>query len=138
MASGALPIVSPLDTLTDIVEDGTHVLFARNLYPNEIAAALVSAMTNADLMRRITAANILRVAELAARSQIARRVSAFYRNLAGPDVAPRAAAESRGLGGEEGGRPMPADRCCGAPDAAPNRTPGLQYLQPDHYLASWR
>jgi hypothetical protein len=138
MASGALPIVSPLDTLTDIVEDGAHVLFARNLYPDEIAAALVAAMTNADLVRRVTTANILRVAELADRNQIARRVSAFYRNLAGPDAAPCVAAESHRLGGEDGGRPTPADRCCVAPDTAPNRKAGLQYLQPDHYLASWR
>jgi glycosyltransferase involved in cell wall biosynthesis len=138
MVSGALPIVSPLDTLTDIVEDGVHVLFARNLYPDEITAALVSAMTDADLLRRITTANILRVTELADRTQIARRVSAFYRNLAGPDATPCVAAELRALGGEDGGRPAPADRCSVAPDTASTRKPVFQYSQPDHNVASCR
>ena len=64
MAAGALPIVSPLETIRAIVEDARNVLFAGNLYPDEIAEALVRAMTddsfvdeastvNLDLVRRL-------------------------------------------------------------------------------------
>src|SRR5678815_2389943 len=41
MATGALPILSPLDTIRPLVRDSSNVLFARNLYPDEIGEALV-------------------------------------------------------------------------------------------------
>src|SRR4029079_17938236 len=45
MATGAFPILSPLDTIRPLVRDGRNTLFARNLYPDEIGEALVRAMT---------------------------------------------------------------------------------------------
>ncbi len=81
MAAGALPIVSPLDTIRPIVEDGKHVLFARNLYPTEIADALTRAMTDDGLIERAARANLELVRELADRATIAPRVAAFYTGL---------------------------------------------------------
>ena len=43
MAAGALPIVSPLETITPFAKAEKNVLYARNLYPSEIAEALVRA-----------------------------------------------------------------------------------------------
>jgi hypothetical protein len=45
MATGAFPILSPLDTIRPLVRDGSNVLFARNLYPDEIGEALVRQCT---------------------------------------------------------------------------------------------
>ncbi len=82
MATGALPIVSPLDTIRPIVDDRTNVLFARNLWPSEIAEALVTAMTDNALVDRIAKNNLQRVHELADRSAILPKVVAFYEELA--------------------------------------------------------
>ena len=82
MATGALPIVSPLDTIRPIVEDRENVLFARNLWPTEIADALVIAMTNDGLVDQIAENNRRRIRELADRSVIRPKVVAFYEGLA--------------------------------------------------------
>jgi len=50
MACGAFPIVSPLDTIRPVVKNEKNVLFARNLYPQELAEALTRAMTDDDLV----------------------------------------------------------------------------------------
>ena len=81
MACGALPIVSPLATITPVVEEETHVLFARNLYPTEIAAALTRAMTDDALIERVAQANLERVRAIADRATIAPRVAAYYAGL---------------------------------------------------------
>jgi glycosyltransferase involved in cell wall biosynthesis len=78
MAWGALPIVSPLPTITPIVESPDNVLFARNLHPDEIADALVRAMTDDDLVDLAAARNRDDVRRLADRSAIRPRVVAFY------------------------------------------------------------
>jgi glycosyltransferase involved in cell wall biosynthesis len=82
MAAGALPIVSPLDTIRPVVRDEQNVLFARNLYPSEIAAALTRAMTDDVLVNRAAAANLTRVREIANRAVIRPRVIEFYKQLA--------------------------------------------------------
>ena len=82
MALGALPIVSPLDTIRPIVEPEQNVLFARNLYPNEIADTLRRAMTDDDLVDRVAERNLGLVRRLADRALIARRVTAYYESLA--------------------------------------------------------
>lgn len=87
MAMGAVPIVSPLNTISDVVRDEQNVLFARNLYPHEIADALVRAMTDDALAGAIASNNRVRVAEIADRKAISERVRGFYRDLlagAGP------------------------------------------------------
>ncbi|HXI26403.1 MAG TPA: glycosyltransferase family 4 protein [Pyrinomonadaceae bacterium] len=93
MASGAFPIVSPLETIRAIVEDERNVLFARNLYPDEIAAALQRAMTDDVLVDRASAANLELVRRLADRQHVRARVLGFYERLVGESLA-RAEAES--------------------------------------------
>ena len=83
MATGVLPIVSPLGTISDVVKDRENVLFARNLHPQEIADALVEAMSDDALVDRITRTNRARVYELADRAQIQIKVRAFYSQVCG-------------------------------------------------------
>jgi hypothetical protein len=81
MATGAFPVFSPLDTIRDIVTEGTNILFARNLYPGEIADALVRAMTDDNLVDAAAEINLQLVRSLADRSQVRDDVVAFYRSL---------------------------------------------------------
>jgi glycosyltransferase involved in cell wall biosynthesis len=82
MAAGALPIVSPLETIQPVVENERNVLFARNLYPNEIAEALQRAMTDDELVDTVAAQNLPLVRRIANRSIIRPLVVAFYQELA--------------------------------------------------------
>jgi glycosyltransferase involved in cell wall biosynthesis len=82
MAAGALPIVSPLETIQPVVENERNVLFARNLYPNEIAAALHRAMTDDQLVDSIAAQNLPLVRRIADRTGIRNRVISFYNEVA--------------------------------------------------------
>jgi len=82
MAAGALPIVSPLETIQNVVENERNVLFARNLYPNEIAAALQRAMTDDRLVDSIAEENLPLVRRLANREDIRNRVINFYCEVA--------------------------------------------------------
>lgn len=82
MAAGALPIVSPLETIQPVVENERNVLFARNLYPTEIAAALHRAMTDDELVDSVAAQNLPLVRRIANRSVIRPLVVAFYEQIA--------------------------------------------------------
>ena len=82
MAAGALPIVSPLETIQPVVENERNVLFARNLYPHEIADALIRAMTDDQLVDSIAAQNLPLVHRIANRSTIRPLVVAFYEGIA--------------------------------------------------------
>jgi glycosyltransferase involved in cell wall biosynthesis len=82
MACGSFPIVSPLDTITPIVENGENVLYARNLYPEEIADSLVRAMTDDRLVDDAAKLNVELVTKLANRREIERRVVDYYEKLA--------------------------------------------------------
>jgi redox-regulated HSP33 family molecular chaperone len=86
MACGSFPIVSPLETITSIVEHEKNVLFARNLYPEEIAGCLVRAMTDERLMDEAAKANAELVVRLAGRSEIQRRVVDYYRKIAANEI----------------------------------------------------
>ena len=81
MASGAFPIVSPLETILPVVKNEENVLFARNLYPDEIAAALERAMTDDALVDRAAQRNLELVAQIASRDRIRPRVIQFYEEL---------------------------------------------------------
>lgn len=85
MATGSLPIVSPIETLIGLVEEDANVLFARNLYPQEIAAALVRAMTDDALVDAAVERNYALVGRLADRRTIRALVADNYRALRGPD-----------------------------------------------------
>lgn len=82
MAAGAFPILSPLETIRPLFEDGSTVLFARNLYPNEIAEALYRAMTDDALVDRAAARNLEIVSRIADRSKIRPRAIEYYEKLA--------------------------------------------------------
>jgi len=81
MAAGALPIVSPLETIQHVVRNEQNVLFARNLYPHEIADALIKALADDQLVDSIAAQNLTLVRRIANRSVIRPRVVAFYEEL---------------------------------------------------------
>jgi len=82
MAAGAVPIVSPIETISAIVENERNVLFARNLYPEEIASALVRGMTDDALVDDIAQRNLASVRRLADRREVQPRVANFYTSLA--------------------------------------------------------
>jgi len=82
MAAGAFPIVSPLETIRPLVENERNVLFARNLYPHEIAETLCRAMTDDALVDSAAERNLQIVREIADRSKIRPRVVSFYQHLA--------------------------------------------------------
>ena len=81
MATGALPIVSPIETISTLVKDGENVLFAQNLYPVEISDALTIAMTNNDLVDRIVHQNYSFVETVANRDIVRKKVVKFYQSL---------------------------------------------------------
>ena len=81
MVLGAFPIVSPLETIVQVVEHERNVLFARNLYPEEIAAALRRAMTDDGLVDAAAARNLELVRRVAGREEIRSRVINFYEKL---------------------------------------------------------
>lgn len=83
MACGAFPIVSPLETILPVVKNEENVLFARNLYPEEIAAALERAMNDDALVDHAAERNLELVSRIANRERIRPRVIEFYENLAG-------------------------------------------------------
>jgi glycosyltransferase involved in cell wall biosynthesis len=88
MALGAFPIVSPLDTIIPVVKNEENVLFARNLYPEEIAAALVRAMQDDALVNRAAERNVACVDQLANRSRVRNAVIKYYMKIAGMQSRP--------------------------------------------------
>ena len=82
MALGAVPLVSPLDTITPVVKEEENVLFARNLYPDEIASALIRLMTDDVLVDAIAANNLVRIREIADRNVVRNRAIAYYEEVA--------------------------------------------------------
>jgi hypothetical protein len=82
MACGAFPILSPIETVTSVVKNEENVLFARNLYPHEIAEALARAMTDDALVDAAAQRNLELVGRIANREVIRPRVIEFYEELA--------------------------------------------------------
>jgi glycosyltransferase involved in cell wall biosynthesis len=81
MACGAFPVVSPLDTISALVAERKNVLFARNLYPEEIAEALVDAMSDDQLVDHACSENLMLVKQMADRKCIREQVVNFYREI---------------------------------------------------------
>ncbi len=81
MANGVFPIVSPLDTITPIVKNVRNVLFARNLYPNEISDALIRAMSDDVLVDEAAKNNLDLVKQIATREKITKQVIEYYQNF---------------------------------------------------------
>lgn len=81
MASKTFPIVSPIETIKTVVEDEKNVLFARNLYPQEIADALIRAMSDDTLIDQAAETNLALVRQIANRGTIRAKVVTFYQDL---------------------------------------------------------
>ena len=81
MASGAFPIVSPLATICEIAKEPDNALFARNLYPTEIAEAIIRAVTDDELVERAARNNLDLVRQVANRAIIRARVIEYYGQL---------------------------------------------------------
>lgn len=81
MATGAFPIFSPLETFRDLLKAGQNILYARNLYPCEIAEALVKSMDDDVLVDKAAELNLQLVRSLADRSVIRRDVVSFYNSI---------------------------------------------------------
>ena len=81
MASCVFPIVSPIDSLQNIVSEEDNVLFARNLYPNEISTALIRAMSDDVLVDTAAKRNVELVKSIANKNIIAGKVFKNYINL---------------------------------------------------------
>jgi glycosyltransferase involved in cell wall biosynthesis len=84
MAYGAFPVVSPLPTICPLVTEEINVLFARNLYPGEIAAAIIKAMSDDTLVDDAAKNNRRLVRLIADREIIREKVAAYYERLAKP------------------------------------------------------
>jgi hypothetical protein len=85
MATGAFPIFSPLETFRNILSDGKNILYARNLYPDEIASALIKAMSDDDLVDSAVNLNQKLVHSLAERSNVRSDVINFYNSIVNYD-----------------------------------------------------
>jgi glycosyltransferase involved in cell wall biosynthesis len=81
MSTGAFPIVSPLETLLPIVENEKNVLFARNLYPDEISASLIRAMNDDALVDLASQVNFKLVGNIANRGIIRGKIVQYYSDL---------------------------------------------------------
>ena len=99
MAAGAFPVLSPLETIEPLVSEGENVLFARNLYPGELADALGRALADDALVDAAAERNLALVRRLADREGIRRRVVGYYERLAANGVRAEAAAEAPSPGG---------------------------------------
>jgi hypothetical protein len=80
MTVGAIPIVSPLETISSLVNGTANVVFSRNLYPEELAEALIEALADsADNEKRIKN-NFDLVSQIYNRDEVTRRLIRFYQN----------------------------------------------------------
>lgn len=82
MASQAVPIFSPLPAFKDKLVDRKNILYARNLYPQEIADALVEAFADDKKADEIAANNLEAVAKMANREVISTEIRALYQRMA--------------------------------------------------------
>jgi glycosyltransferase involved in cell wall biosynthesis len=80
MACGAFPIVSPLESIQALVKE-ENVLFARNLYPQEIADAIIRAMNDDALVDAAAQRNIPVVRSFAHRPDVRMKAIQMYRDI---------------------------------------------------------
>jgi glycosyltransferase involved in cell wall biosynthesis len=81
MAAGALPLMSPLDSIQEWIEDGRNGLLAPALHPDRIALALRRALTDDELWSEARQVNWQIVSQRANRERIGRQVIDYYRSL---------------------------------------------------------
>lgn len=81
MAMGTVPVISPIPTITRYVRDPDNVFLARNLYPQEIADALVRAMSDEADLDGMAKRNLALVNEIASMDHFRPRIINFYREV---------------------------------------------------------
>jgi hypothetical protein len=80
MTVGTIPIVSPLESISSLVDGAANVVFSRNLYPEELAEALIEALAHSvDNENRIKN-NFELVKQIYNRDEVTRRLIRFYQN----------------------------------------------------------
>ncbi|HKP54366.1 MAG TPA: glycosyltransferase family 4 protein [Chloroflexia bacterium] len=84
MATGALPLMSPLESIQEWIQDSDNGLLAHALYPDQIAVALRRALADDELCERAARINRQILAERANRGLIRLRVLDYYRSLLCP------------------------------------------------------
>lgn len=82
MAAGALPLMSPLESIREWIMDGHNGLLAPALHPDRIATALRRALTDDALLYRAQPVNRQLISERANRDLIRPRIRRYYRELA--------------------------------------------------------
>lgn len=81
MAGGAIPIVSPLPTITPHVSEPGNVFFARNLFPHEIGEAILKAMDSGEQLDRMAHSNLSLVRKLGDKRQFEQAIPGYYAEL---------------------------------------------------------
>jgi glycosyltransferase involved in cell wall biosynthesis len=81
MLLSTVPIVSPIPTITTLVSDPENVIFARNLYPEEIASALIRALNDPSGNRKRISTNFNLVKSKYDRSDIEKRLVQIYEEI---------------------------------------------------------
>jgi glycosyltransferase involved in cell wall biosynthesis len=84
MAAGALPLLSPIDSIREWITDGENGLLAHALYPDQVAAALRRALLDDELFERAQRLNWEIVCQRADRREVRREVLEYYQNLCHP------------------------------------------------------
>ncbi len=81
MAAGALPVMSPIDSIQDWIKDGENGLLAHALYPEQVAAALRRGLQDNGLFERAQRLNWEIVRQRADRRKVRHDVLEYYQNL---------------------------------------------------------
>jgi glycosyltransferase involved in cell wall biosynthesis len=81
MAGGAIPIVSPLPTITPHVSEAENVFFARNLYPHEIGEAILKAMSAGEQHDQMARTNLSLVRKLGDKRHFEQPIRAYYAEM---------------------------------------------------------
>ncbi len=81
MAAGALPILSPIDSIQEWIKDGENGLLAHALYPDQVAASLRRALLDDELFERAQRLNWEVVCQRADRRKVRQEVLEYYQNL---------------------------------------------------------
>jgi glycosyltransferase involved in cell wall biosynthesis len=83
MAGGAVPVVSPVGAIPDVVEDGVHGLFVPAREPQALADALARLALDRSLLQRLALAARARVVDHYSVARLAQEFDALYAGLAG-------------------------------------------------------
>jgi glycosyltransferase involved in cell wall biosynthesis len=81
MATGVVPIVSPIETLINFFKDGENVIYAKNLYINDLQKAIVLAMNDDELAKKIVNNNLSLVQDMADKAFFQKEFVDFYNRI---------------------------------------------------------